>query len=487
MVTIDKETFLAGLECLTKGWYVHHGANEPAAPGLAWRFHAGSEIAQKAREWLGPGQMLRRTPFQEALDSTTAAVNDPEKKLLFEATFRSNTCIARADALRRLADGWDLLEIKAGVSPAEIDKVKDEYIFDIAYTAWVATSAGLKVNRIALILLNRDHRLNSNVPMFVDLDVTQLARDRLAEFAVHGASIVAAATQSDRPPPALKFICKDCDYFTTDCLGVGVDDPLFVIPRLSEKRFNELRTYERLAKLPAGVKLTKPQQRVLSVIRSGTPHSDLDALRLLDDIVAPIHYLDFEAVSPHLPWFADRPPYDATPFQYSLHTRAQAEAEAVHRDYLAPVSGDWRRELINHLLADLGASGSILVYSSYEKTRLRGLAAIFPDLSAKIEATISRLFDLEKVVKKGYVHPGFGGRTSIKKVLPILAPDLSYATLEIGNGDDAAACFAFMRVGVTPESSHAAVRAALLMYCHQDTLALVRLHDYLLEERKRLA
>jgi hypothetical protein len=226
---------------------------------------------------------------------------------------------------------------------------------------------------------------------------------------------------------------------------------------------------------------------VLAVIRSGTAHRDLDGLRRLDDVVAPIHYLDFEAVSPHLPWFADRPPYDATPFQYSLHTRAQAEGETVHRYYLAPVSGDWRRELINQLLADLGASGSILVYSSYEKTRLRGLAAIFPDLSAKIEATISRLFDLEEVVKKGYVHPGFGGRTSIKKVLPIVAPDLSYASLEIGNGDDAAASFAFMRVGVTPESSHAAKRAALLKYCHQDTLALVRLHDYLLEERRRMA
>jgi hypothetical protein len=137
-------------------------------------------------------------------------------------------------------------------------------------------------------------------------------------------------------------------------------------------------------------------------------------------------------------------------------------------------------------LADVGTSGSIVVYSSYEKTRLRALAWLFSDVATQIEAAVLRLFDLEKVVKKGYAHPGFGGRTSIKMVLPIVAPDLSYAALRIGNGDDAAASFAFMRVGITPEAHHATLREALLAYCEQDTLALVRLHDYLLEERMKV-
>jgi hypothetical protein len=486
MVTIEKETFLAGFECPTKGWFVHNAAKEAPTPGFAWRFHAGSEVAQKARDWLGDGQMLRRTPIQEALDATNAAIKSPGTTLLFEASFRSNGCIARADALRRLGDGWHLLEIKAGISPKDGDSVKDEYISDVAYTAWVAISAGLKLNRITLVLLSRKYRLNGKAPMFAEADVTEPARARIAEFAMRAASVVAAATQCDRPHPVLQFVCKDCDYFKNDCLGAGVDDPLFVLPRLSKKKFDELCSYERLANLPRKVKLTDPQTRVLEVIRSGTAHTDLDGLRLLDEIIAPIHYLDFEAVSPHFPWFPDRPPYDATPFQYSLHVRAEFQAPTEHRYYLAPVSGDWRRELITKLLANVGTSGSIVVYSSYEKTRLRALASQFPDSAAQIEATVLRLFDLEKVVKKGYAHPGFGGRTSIKMVLPIVAPDLSYDSLRIGNGDDAAASFAFMRVGITPETSHATERAALLAYCEQDTLALVRLHDYLLKERMKV-
>jgi hypothetical protein len=486
MVTIDKKTFLAGFECPTRGWFVHHAAREAPTPGLAWRFYAGSEVARKARDWLGGGQTLKRTPIQEALDSTNAAIKSPGTTLLFEASFRSDGCIARADALRRLGDGWHLLEIKAGISPKDGDAVKDEYISDVAYTAWVAISAGVKLNRITLVLLSRKYRLNGKAPMFVEVNVTEMARVRVAEFAKRAASIVAAATQSARPHAVLQFVCRDCDYFKTDCLGVSVDDPLFILPRLSEKKFDELRAYERLTNLPGKVKLTHPQKRVLDVIRSGKAHTDLDGLRLLDDIISPIYYLDFEAVSPYLPWFPDRPPYDATPFQYSLHVQAELHCPTEHRYYLAPVSGDWRRELITRLLEDVGTRGSIVVYSAYEKARLRALASVFPDLAAQIEATVSRLFDLEKVVKKGYAHPGFEGRTSIKMVLPIVAPDLSYAGLQIGNGDDAAASFSFMRVGITPATSHATERAALLAYCEQDTLALVRLHDYLLEKRMKV-
>jgi hypothetical protein len=88
-----------------------------------------------------------------------------------------------------------------------------------------------------------------------------------------------------------------------------------------------------------------------------------------------------------------------------------------------------RRAFVEHLLANLGDSGSIIVYSSYEKAKLNGLAAFFPDLAPCCEAVVARLIDLEKVLNEGYWHPGFAGRTSIEKVLLVLVPELSNAQL----------------------------------------------------------
>lgn len=46
-----------------------------------------------------------------------------------------------------------------------------------------------------------------------------------------------------------------------------------------------------------------------------------------------------------------------------------------------------------------------------------------------------RVYDLMKVFSQGlYMYPDFKGSASIKKVLPVLCPELSYQDLEIQNG-----------------------------------------------------
>jgi hypothetical protein len=129
------------------------------------------------------------------------------------------------------------------------------------------------------------------------------------------------------------------------------------------------------------------------------------------------------------------------------------------------------------LLHDLGAKGSIVVYSGYEKGRLRALAQAFPALESQINAVLDRLFDLEQVFKKGYQHPEFLGRTSIKKVLPVMVPELSYKSLAVNNGDDALGVFGLMRVGAMDAELVPEHRKRLLEYCKLDTWAMVRLHQ----------
>jgi len=474
---VAKKAFLAGVTCRTQGWYVHHALPEIPGPGLQWRLWIGGDVQARARQWLGAGTMLRRTPQDAALAETQEAIATRADTMFFEASFTWNGCSVRADAIRAMGSEWDLIEIKSGKSPDDGEKVKAEYVDDLAYTRMVAGGAGLKVSRCLLVLINRDYRLNGSTEMFTYVDVTDIVTARAAELATIAEDVVVKVGADQRPEPEMIFACKDCDYFDTECVGVGIPDPLFVIPRINAKKFEALKGHERISRIPPDADLTAIQRGVVEVIQGGVPRVDRDGLGVLDLVQWPVRYLDFETVMPPLPWFEEVAPYEAMPFQYSLHVIDAPGADVRHHEYLAPITGDWRRDMTETMLRALGDAGSIVVYSGYEKGRLKALAETFPHLANALNAVIARLFDLEQVFKKGYQHPGFGGRTSIKNVLPVMVPELNYTTLAVNNGDDALGVFGLMRVGVTDPEFVSAHRERLLEYCKLDTYAMVRLHE----------
>ncbi len=107
---------------------------------------------------------------------------------------------------------------------------------------------------------------------------------------------------------------------------------------------------------------------------------------------------------------------------------------------------------------------------------------MYPDLAPALNAIVERLVDLLLILKEHVYHPKFKGSYSIKKVLPVLVPDLSYEGLPIGDGDMAITMFAKMASGEVADTGQ--VRTDLLAYCELDTLAMVRLHDALIAELK---
>ena len=473
---VAKRAFLAGVTCRTQGWYLHHAPDEVPGPGLQWRFWVGGHVHERARQWMGDGLMLRRTPLEAAVEDTQASVADASHQLLFETTFVWNGLVARADAIRRHGIEWDLIEIKSGKFKAD-EKVNAEYVDDLAYTRMVAGGAGVKVARSFLVLINGEYRLNGTAEQFAYADITELVNARAAEFQAIADDVAAKVAADERPTPELIFACRKCDYFESDCVGRGIPDPLFLIPRISEKKFEAFKGYERVSRLPADADLTDTQRRVVDVLQAGVPKVNHDGLGVLDQMKWPMRYLDFESVSPPFPWFAECEPYQMVPFQYSLHQLDAPDAAVVHKEYLAPADGDWRLYMTEVLLHDLGTEGSIVVYSSFEKQMLNLLAKTFPALADQINAVIARLFDLEPVFKHWYQHPEFLGRTSIKNVLPVMVRDLSYKSLVVNNGNDALGVFGLMRMKVMDEDVVPTKREQLLRYCELDTLAMVRLHE----------
>jgi hypothetical protein len=78
-------------------------------------------------------------------------------------------------------------------------------------------------------------------------------------------------------------------------------------------------------------------------------------------------------------------------------------------EYLAVPDRDCREALASKLISDLGVRGSIIVYSSYEKTQLKAVAEVLPHKATQLLAIVDRLVDLEKVMKEHVAHPDFEG------------------------------------------------------------------------------
>jgi hypothetical protein len=91
----------------------------------------------------------------------------------------------------------------------------------------------------------------------------------------------------------------------------------------------------------------------------------------------------------------------------------------------------------------------------------------------------ARVVDLLPVARGRYYHPSQQGSWSIKKVLPAVAPDLSYEQLT-GVQDGGMAMDAF-REGIHSSTSAARkqqIERQLLDYCGLDTFAMVRLWQF---------
>jgi predicted RecB family nuclease len=172
-------------------------------------------------------------------------------------------------------------------------------------------------------------------------------------------------------------------------------------------------------------------------------------------------------------------PYDQLPFQWSVHVLRQPRAEPEHHEFLATDASDPRREFIESLCNALGEGGNIVVYSAFESQRLSELAGWLPEFAGRINKIQRRLWDLLPVVRNNVYHPAFAGSYSLKNVLPALVPEMTYESMPVANGQEAGLAWEALIRGGLDQSERDRIRKALLDYCGQDTLAMVKLLDKL--------
>jgi len=474
---LSKSKVLAGWQCHKRLWLEIHApghAHYSAATERAFRIgHAVGELAQR----LFPGGTLigHDAELSAALAQTAELVARPGPLTLYEATFRHEGVLIRADiVVRDTAGRVRLVEVKSAT------RVKPVNYIDCAVQAWVLAGVGLAPERIELGHI--DNRFvypgeddYGGLLAFADLSekILPLLEEVPRWLAEYRAMLAGGMPGIDVGPQCHNpYECAFLDY----CTPPQPDYPVSRLPgggkavwQLIEEGIDDIRD------VPPGFLGSVTQEWVRQVTVAGEAELKPAAAEVLHALPWPRYYFDFETVSFAVPVWPGTRPYQALPFQWSCHVET-SPGVIEHREFLADGAGPPMRECARTLLEALGDTGPVMVYTSYEAGVLRTLSALFPDLAPRLEAVIARLFDLHPVTRANYYHPDMLGSWSIKAVLPTIAPDLDYGVLgEVKEGNAASEAFMEIMAPETGEPRRATLREDLLRYCELDTLAMVRL------------
>jgi len=236
---------------------------------------------------------------------------------------------------------------------------------------------------------------------------------------------------------------------------------------------------ERLTDIPDDFRLSVIQQRMVTCAHTGRPYFDAGVRDRLAELRYPLSFMDFETFNAALPRYPGMRPYDQIPFQWSVHVQPAPGADPQHYEFLVEEASDPREPFLESLLKVLeeqGGDGHIVVYNqSFERARLKDLAEWLPRYARRIDPVQDRIWDLLPVVRENVYHPEFCGSFSIKNVFPAIVAGMSYDGMEVSEGGEAGLAYDRKVRGDVSTTERKRLRHALLGYCKQDTLAMVRL------------
>jgi hypothetical protein len=506
---LTKSHLLSARQCPRQLWLTHHRPDLiPRDHPATWRrANDGRIVGERARAELGPDVWW---PAGDPDPATAAAAalrhlraNPATTAVEFPAV--AGPLYIRADALLPVNDGYLLSETKAKTFPLKKDKVtpdepEDHLVDDVAIQLWTLINAGVPIARAELNLLDGRWRYPGNGDyrgLFRTLDVTGEARARMAlvpawadeAAAIHAGPMPAVATGSQCKTP------HDCPFiaFCRPLDPAGPEHPIELLPDSAGKKLaSKLRAAKGYTSLlePDETELTGKQaplyRRMQRAHRTGAAIREPGCRQILAAYPYPRYYLDFEAIDLAVPRWPGVRPYEHIPFQWSCHIE-RAPGVFDHAEFLDMSGEDPSRAFAAALVAaiDVRDAGPIFVYNAtYERLRLTELAERYTNLADAMHGYAARLVDLLPLVRNHFYHPAMRGSFSIKKVLPVVAPDLDYAELDEvqeGTGAQVAYLYAALDPAVTP-ARRADLETKLRRYCQQDTWAMVEIAYFLAEE-----
>ena len=460
---LTKSDFLLFCEAPRHLWAKKNGKIEQDLSDFTQHLIAdGYEVEKLAQEFL-QNEIVRQKPGCQ---------------ISFQKTYSDGPFEARVDALvhNPANNSHELYEIKSSTSPDKKD------LYDAAYQYLICKSQ-IAVEKVFLVHLNKAYYRHGQLDLsqlFSMDDVTEKAQDLLPE--IDNLRRSAYESLSFENPDSLQacLLPKECPC-PDICHPNLPEFSIFDIPRLNQKKKSELLSMgiTKAKDVPITFGLNQKQLLIVERARTHTEYTDIFSLRKeLGNLQFPLWFLDYETCISAIPRFENYHPQHQIVFQYSLHKLDSSNASPEHKGCIEVSTGDPSTRLLEHLESDLGPEGTIIVWNkAFEMTMNKEMARLHPEFEPFLANLNSRIYDLGQIVNNGiYIHPLFKGSWSIKHVLPVMVPELSYVEMPINKGDQASMGWWNVRFGNLDENQKAEIINNLDHYCELDTLAMVEIY-----------
>ncbi|MDD9867934.1 MAG: DUF2779 domain-containing protein [Candidatus Campbellbacteria bacterium] len=465
----------------------------PPDENLLSLFREGQRFEKVAEQMFSSATKLGFSDFGEykrLTGKTGQAIRDGAKVILqarFEAPFEkegSITCIS--DVVERVEDNtFNLYEIKSSTS------LKQDHIKDLAFQKAVLDRVGIDVFKVYVIYVNNQYTRNGEIDPKEISSIDDITRDvselkEETEDKIRSAfKILNEETKPDFSPKLAEQVAlKEWLDICENIYGKIPKESCYNLCRLKVDQLSEFEKLgiKKIKEIPDDFDLNSYQQRQVVITKKGGREIDTENIKnFLSNIKYPLYFLDYETFSKVIPPFDGLRPYQQIPFQYSLHIINKPGEDLVHKEYLHKENSLSIEPLVQQLKNDLGEEGSIVVwYQTFEKGCNTLMSEFVPAEKNYLKSVNERIVDLMIPFSNGYVSDAeFFGSSSIKNVLPVIIPELSYKKLNIQEGASAQRIWAEIVLDGKNPTKRESLFNDLSKYCELDTLAMVKIFEKL--------
>ena len=493
---LTKTDYLIWKDCAKNAWLKIHKSDiyfaEPLSAFDQGIIETGNEVDLLARELFPDGVLATGLDASEE----TKRLIKSQRPVIYQPVFETDLYKVICDILVWNADSktYDLYEVKASNS-GDGKKKKDElYTYDIAFQYLVIKELGISIVRLNLI------RLNSEYIRETDLHLEQLfSKENFTEKVMDIVNIV-----SEEMKNAYEILSSEKEPFgpckcvtrgrSAHCTTFSYSNPhipdysVHDISRIgmSKKKLEELidSSVFLIENVPEDFPLSEKQKNQVRATQLDEVFIKKDEINaFLKNISMPISFLDYETFAAGIPRFAGFSHFNQITFQFSLHILEEKNKEPRHAEFIFTEDKNPDEKFILALKEKLPSQGSVITWNkSFEMGRNKDLAKRNPKHKAFLEELNSRIIDLMDVFsEQHYIHPKFKGKTSIKYILPVLAPELSYKALHIQEGAAASDSWNKIVKGEYSKEERLEKIEQLKTYCKLDTYAMYMIWKYLKE------
>lgn len=494
---ITKSLFVEFLQCPKLAWFHMHEKEkynliqEHLYGPSNWEC-SGQEVENCVKKLFDSVvEIQNKENISSAIDATKEVINQ-NSSVLYQPRFEYKDAIMRADFLVLHNGKYDLVEVKSKNNirkPTKAQNLKDDLVADLSYQAYLLRKSLWEKfsGKAYLCYLNKNYikRWEVDIPSLIKQEEvsSELWGDEKVENILQEMLGVLQKEKSDFEA-IYPYNNEDYVLYFWEPAPKG---SIWYIPWIWNRKKSlyelwktdvlKLGNKEKQLLLSAKWEVSKPYLYVEDYQNHQRRIEKSAIQKKLSQLEYPLYFYDYETITTSVPLFDGTSPRSQVPVQYSLH-KIEEDGTVTHKEALIEWVIKDNRAIIEQLYKDLewGKQWTFIVwFKGFENSRNDEMAELYPeykDFFAKVNA---RTFDLMEIFSKGHFFDrNFLGSASIKKVLPVLT-ELTYEWMNIPNGWIATDVIFKIATGLIEGEELITARKDLLEYCKQDTWAMVRI------------